>query len=181
MNWKTLAYRKKNLLLATVSIVILAIAGFSTFGTTISLYKENKKMSQQLVFAKSAPANIIKINKELKNLQKTISYLDETSDLRKELLDKVGRTSEENHVLFREFKPPVSFIDEELHVETHEIVLQGSYTALVKVLDNVERKIKMGKVTSVRFSLEKERRSKKTNLLCYMSIQSIKERKNESK
>lgn len=177
--WEKLSYKQKNKILLSGFVLALILASVTSFSKTVNLFFDNQTLKDKLKMAEAAPKKIGNIKTQLTKLQETISYLDESADLRKELLDNVGKTSKEMKVLFKEFKPSSFFVSDDIYVETHEIILEGDYKSLLKVIYEVEQTLKMGKLTSVRFSKEKDRATRKMRLACIINIQSLKDQKNE--
>ena len=177
--WERLSYKQKNKILLSGFALVLALAFITSFSNTFSLYLENQSLKDKLKMARDAPQQIGSFKSQLTQLQQTISYLDEGADLRRELLNNVGNTSKQMKVLFKEFKPSTFFVSDDIYVETHEIVLEGDYKSLLKVIYEVENTLKIGKLTSVRFFKEKDRATRKMKLACSISIQSLKDQKNE--
>ena len=178
--WEKLSYKQKNKVLLGGFALVLVLAGLTSFGNTFGLYLENQALKDKLEIARDAPEQIGNFKSQLTQLQQTISYLEESADLRKELLNNVGKASTEMKVLFKEFKPSTFFVSDDIYVETHEIVLEGDYKSLLKVIYQVEQTLKIGKLTSVRFFKEKDRSTRKVKLACSISIQSLKDQKNEN-
>lgn len=179
MNWQNLTYRKKNKLLIGAAVLLLMISYFLPISRTIGLYVENDGLRDQLKLANSAPAYIEKLETESNQLNESFSYLEQEDQLRKELLEKIGRACEKYDVLFKNFKNPHIALNDDVTIETHEVVLQSTYTNLLKTIYELEHELKIGKVVAVSFRVEQNRRTKKSYLLAHVYVQSIKPDKHD--
>jgi hypothetical protein len=168
------SFVQKLRLLIIGAILFFILAYLVAIRGTVTLASENQKIKRQLELVKEAPQQIENLNLELSSLQSSLTYVSEGDGLRRELLELIGELGYKHQILFKNFKEPSHFFNENFLVETHEIALQGPFKNLVKAIFELEKELKTGKVASVNFVLEIDRREKRKFLVAYVFIQSIK-------
>jgi hypothetical protein len=142
---------------------------------TLELYFENDMLEQQVTLAARAPETLAFYRQEAKALQKVIHFNGTERDLKEDLLISVGSAAEQQHVTFINLQEPSVHTENDFRIETYEVILQGDYTDLLKVLLYAEEHLQSGKVVSARFLLVKEK------LMMHIYIQTSKGQRDENK
>ncbi len=171
------SFQKKNNILAAAFVLAVVIAYFLAFDKTISLYQENTGLKMTRQQAEGAPEKIkaLKIKKE--RIDQLLS--GNRQSLRKEILEKVSGQLQSRPARLVSFAAPVEVEEQDVIMETYELILEGKYTALLQVTHALEQEIKSGHLSSVSLYTQQERESRQTKLYARLMIQSIRE--NEKK
>ncbi len=159
-NW---SYRKKNLALLILFPVILIVGYFLSFSKSIELYEENNRLESYEGRELNLPLKIASLNKRVQRLDSLItinqySYQSRLFNTTSVYCEKYGTSLIE--VRGFDFKQY-----EDLPYETYKIRLEGKYHDLLKVLNDMENNFGLGKVQSVSFTKEFNRKTKRTSLL----------------
>ncbi|WKN45343.1 hypothetical protein [Tunicatimonas pelagia] len=175
----SLSYRRKNqLLLALSGILLLLVLGVSV-RKTVSLVQVNADLQQQLEQATGAPQRIAQLEQRSTQLGSVMAMGTAESALRRELFEKIGAYCQQHQLQLHSFQEAETFIEEHLEVETHELILEGSFQAQVRVCQALESSLQQGRVTSIVFNTIYDRREKQTYLQGQFFIQGIKEITND--
>ena len=176
---KTLSYRQKNQILgATAGVLLVIVLGFSV-RNTITLLQTNAALKQQIIMAERAPERIARFQARSTQLGEIMAIGNQEGALRQELFEKIGGYGHQHNVRLASFQEAETFLEENLQVETHELVLEGSFTNQLKVCRALEKETKQGRVVSLAFRTTQDRRSKKTYLNGHVYVQGVKKESDE--
>ena len=180
---KSLTFQQKNKLLILGTGLLLLAVYFLSIQKTINLYQSNQALRRQIQLAKQAPAQISQLQARL-NQWGSVFTTDSSSaeiasthpeTLRQELFEKVGKYTQQYEVQLQSFQPAEVFAEGSLQVETHTLLLEGSFQDQLRVSEALEKSLRHGRVASLSFATRQERRSKQTYLIGALSIQGINE------
>lgn len=158
--FKKWTYRSKNRLLLTASPVILGIMYFVSIEKTVDLYIENNKLKAQLLQMDKAPQQLKFYESESRRLEKVMSFSSTRGSIKEDILAASAAGADIHKVLFKNLSEPFTYVEENVEIETYEVIFQGDYISLLKMLHYVEENLQSGKVVSSRFKLTSNRRSR---------------------
>lgn len=167
-------YKEKNKLLLAGVMATGLLAYWLAIGPTVDMYRSNRVLTQQLFSAKSAPAEIARLSNELGKYDQAISSFTAAKvDWEQHLLQELSRACEQVGVRLIQLPSASEEKHEGYRVKTRVVKLEGSYKKLVQVLYALEGQKGIGRISSVQFVLEEDRRTRNTFLFAYMYIQNI--------
>ena len=166
--------KKKVVYTSLITVLILIVSYQFSFKKTILLFNEYKLMLDERSNAHNLPDKLLKLQNELDNIAGTIeSSNGEVSNKRNLIINRVSNFCDSNSLIVSELTPSLVKEENTFTIETNTIVTEGSFTNLVKLLNNLEQEKSFGKVISVRFATYLNRKTKKKNLFSEIYIQNI--------
>ncbi len=166
--------KKKVVYTSLITVLILIVSYQFSFKKTILLFNEYMLMLDERSNAHNLPDKLLKLQNELDNIAGTIeSSNGEVSNKRNLIINRVSNFCDSNSLIVSELTPSLIKVENTFTIETNTIVTEGSFTNLVKLLNNLEQEKSFGKVISVRFATYLNRKTKKKNLFSEIYIQNI--------
>ena len=156
-------------------LIALFICHKLAFSSTFELRRSCRDLNGKLEEVDRLPVQLAELNKNLAVLDK--QYFENKTDLsdnHEYILDRISESALRNNVSVHDYPPKHNVRTANLNVETHIVVLEGRFIHLVKTLYDIEVKEKLGRMVSVKFFSETERRSKRTSLYVQVFIQNYK-------
>lgn len=147
--------------------------------TTVELYLENNALEQQVLQAEKAPGELEFYRQEALTLQKVIHFNEADRDLKEDILLNAAAATEQNKSLLIRLQEPSVHTENDFRIETYEVVLQGDYVNLLKVLMYLEDHLEAGKIVSARFVLVKKESTER--VMAHIYIQTSKGQYHEQK
>jgi hypothetical protein len=166
---KELSYRRKNSMLLGAVLVLMLVAIAGPMRSTVGLFLDNQALTRELQFAKQGPAELARYRSEAKGLNDLIRFKKNAIDLKADILATVSTSVEQHTVLLLNLEEPEVHTENDFAIETHEVVLQGDFVNLLKVLVHLEQNLSSGKIVSSRFVMEKVHTT--VNLVLHVYIQ----------
>lgn len=166
-------FRKKNRILIAAFVLAIGIAYFMAFDQTINLYQENTelKLTQQLGEGAPEKISLLKLKKE--RIDQLLS--NNGQSLRKEILGKASNQLQNHHARLVSFAAPSIVEEQDVIMETYELVIEGKYASLLRITHALEREIQSGHISSVSLYTQEDRALRQTRLYARLMIQSIRE------
>lgn len=170
----TLTYRQRTVLLLGGGAVWLAIVAVSYLGPTFKLWRANGEQAHALVDLQRAP-------EELRQLQTQAqadawlmrSYRIDTTRHEGEMLDQLSRTARRFDVTLAALSRGEPTTHAGYQVQLRVAKLRGSFRNLVQAVYCLEYEHPVGRLSSVRFALEEDRKQRRQFLFAYLYLQSI--------
>ncbi|MBN1953391.1 MAG: hypothetical protein JW801_19455 [Bacteroidales bacterium] len=130
-----------------------------------------------------------KVLEEIKDLKQQAVFLnaryfntqDNIENTHEYYLDRLSQIASEKRVSVTEYPSEHVYRNNSLQIETHIISLQGSFIRLLNVLYQLENREKLGRIVSVDFFSETNRRTKLTTLTMQLYIQNYRNLKKYEK
>lgn len=167
-------YKQKNQALLGFCVFFLVVVYWLALGQTIELYGFTNKLEVRLDSARKAPVLVGRLTAELRGLdQKVDSYSAGPEVWQGILGTRVAAISKMNGVTLINLPLPLEDIQNDFIIQTCTVKLEGSFKDLLKTVYDLERAGVTGKIVSLRFALEEDRRSKRTSLYAYVFVQNI--------
>lgn len=161
------------ILLAALLIYQLAIK------RTISAYSSYVQSKEQLDKAANAPLLAAQLENELKRMNQKIGSVKDTNKVQG-ILELITHYCQNNNAVLREFPEMMTAEQGELKIETNRFVVQGSFSSLIGLVYDLEQKHRLGKISSVKYLLKKDMRSKETLLTATVFLQNVKSQTHEN-
>jgi type II secretory pathway component PulJ len=169
---KNLSEKYKFLLLTGAFLLLILISYQIALKGTVQLRREVKALKQKISEADELPQQIGLLRKQLKMLNATYFEEKQRSNNKHEIvLETVSRQAAKYAVTVYEFPARHIVSTSSVQVETHTITLRGRYTDLLKTIQSLETEERVGRIVSVNFYTESERRSRKKYLYAQLFIQ----------
>lgn len=145
------------------------------FKKTLSELGKFKKNSEQLALLKDAPAQIHTIDLKLKEIESIAgNWKDQSVSSQEILLDHTNKLPSASRIIINEL-PKYSSVNRDGFIITNQqIVFQGPFNELVRLLRSLEKDKRIGNICSVAFYNQKEGKSSLIYLKMKVFFQSIK-------
>ena len=174
-----LTYKKKNGLLLICTVLVLIMVYSLAIKRTFAIYELSEASEEKIEQAKDAPLMIMKLKKELQEMDQRIGKNKNQINNEQQLLELVTGYCQSNHSILREFPKGTLAEKGNLLIETNHFTVQGSFSMLLKLVYELEQKEALGKVASVRYQLKKDIQTKELALTVSVYIQNVKKKTNE--
>jgi len=158
-NW---SFRKKNIALLIAIPIVIILGYFLSFSKTIELHQENNKMLGYEGQKENLPLQIASVNKGIQRLDSLILMNEESYQAR--LINTLTTYCEQYGTTLIEAKGVKFPQYENLPYETYSLKVEGRYINLIKTLNAMEGDFGLGKVQSVNFLRETNRKTKRVSL-----------------
>ena len=143
---------------------------------TIKDYRELKRKSSE---AADLPAQCALLSNQLSRLnQLYFNAVKGIGDTHEIFLDKLGRLADQYNTSVIEYPEKHSFNTSSVQIETHNAVLKGSFTDLLKVLYELEVHERIGRLVAVEYYTETNRKTKIRSLYMRIYIQNYRNKNN---
>lgn len=172
MKLKKISWKQKNKLLLAGGIVLLWIVYSFALSNTVALRKDCNMLQQQLDSASGAPSRLLTLQLELQELEEMTSNNDTSTVLHERLLGIVAAYCQQNNCVLRDFAAPVCYRQQEWLIETHPIVVEGTFVHLLKLVHELEQE-KVGKIVSVDFQSKRDNKTQAVSLTATIYVQNI--------
>lgn len=177
---KNISEKQKFYLLAGSLVVLLIICYQLALKSTFSEIRMNKELKKMTIEAEDIPQQTALLKKQVADLNNKYFNEDIGNDDNHEIiLEKVGRMALNTGTSVAEY--PVRHIYQAMNtqVETHAIVLTGKFPNLLKVLYELEVHENVGRLVSVEYFTETDRKTRRRNLYSRIYIQNYRNLKND--
>lgn len=178
---KNLTYKKKNLALLMLTLVVLFLV--YTFGIkkTIAAYSEYSENKNKMEQALNAPLMAEQLEKELIRMDAKIgNHNTREENINEALLSLITTYCQSNHAVLREFPQTSINEDGDLSVETNRFIIGGNFFTLINLVYLLEQKYNLGKVASVNYQLKKDFKTQEMQLTANVFLQNIKKKQHEN-
>lgn len=167
-------YRKNNLLVFG-TLLVLWLSYFIAFKPTMLLRKKLKTLQTQINQQEKIRNEWAGLTKQNQHYIKLLEKHKIAADvsLQNKLLEHINRIAQLNKLTVVAFNPPHSFTETATTFNTYSFKVRGSYTAIIKLLYDLEQLTRFGKVTSVLFEKKKNHKTRRFFLDCDIYIQRI--------
>lgn len=176
--WKKLTYKRKVVLLMVGIAVSLPIIYNLSLKKTFKLKRQCHEAEKKLEKIETAPEAIIKIQNELNRIDNLVGKQN-SKDVQEVLIEHVSDFCQKQKITFREYPGIHEYQKENYNLMTNVIKVKGTFTDLIRLLYFLEKNYKQGKVTSVKYQLQRNYKTKNRELIGVYYIQNIKIDENE--
>lgn len=175
MDFGKLSYRKKNQYLLWGSLAFVVVVYLLAIQKTLDLWKENTSLKSQLEQASHAPAALRELRQKRATFNSQLGiYMVKESDNQERIVQVANEFCQKNHLILREIPELIRQPENEFEVITTQIVAQGSFSDLLRMVYYFEQINKIGRVTSVTFEKKEDLKTRKPYLAVRILLQNIK-------
>jgi|GEM_PF-2655705 len=175
--FKNLTYKRKLRLTLTVSVVMVFVVYYFAIGKTIELRNQCIDLNEKLILIEDAPGKMALLNSEIKQIENLIGgNNNDVGDFRQFLLEKTSHFCESNDIEILEIPEPLRTDYKGYEVQTHTIILEGRFQKMINFIFEMEQKMKIRNITSVRFFISKDLQSKKDELHLAIYFRNVKKK-----
>jgi hypothetical protein len=170
-----LTYKQQFLLGATLFLLVLWLVFQVSVKPTLLLKANCKEKEKAVEALSSSPQRINQATRKLENLNHEFrSFSMGGSTARDLILEEISQYCNKHNISVYNY--PESHISDnnKFVVETNRIVLKSNFKRLLKLVHFLEGKAEFGKIISLHFYTEENRKTKKKNLFLELIIQNIK-------
>ncbi|MGD2035045.1 MAG: hypothetical protein PVF73_08315 [Bacteroidales bacterium] len=169
---KNLSEKNKFYVLAGSFLVLLIVCYQVAMKGTLNELKNNRELKNKASEAEEIPQQTALLKKQLADLNNLYFRSDNRGDDNHEIiLERVSDLAGRSDCSVAEFPAKHLFRTMNIQVETHSIVLTGRFPGLLKVLYELEVNEKTGRLVSVGYYTETDRRTRQRNLFSRIYIQ----------
>ena len=171
---QTLTYKNKYWAFLLVSGLFCIVIYKASIKRTVQLRSDCIEMSEKLESVSKAPEAIKKLQSDIKRLDALFGNTggDDLNN-RATIIEKCSDYCKGKNIRVDQINEPNIQVREDLIIETTEIQFEGKHKSLMQLIHYLETSTLPGKITSVSFRKEINKRSKQERLLLQLFIQSI--------
>ncbi len=141
---------------------------------TLELRRECKQKASVLTSVSTAPQQIKLINKRLAKINSHFSSLSMNENTsRDKILEEVGNYCSKNRISVHNYPELHLYHNNTFTVESNRIVVKGDFKRLLKLVNFLETKAEFGRIVSLGFSSETNRKTKRKELYLELIFQNI--------
>ncbi len=173
MNFSKLTYKEKSIYLMLGLLVLLILSILFSFRKTFLVISLNEKLKQELTHARVASQEIDKLKTKTEDLNDIMISNLKPEDFQLQIFASVSTVCDSLNVKMVSLKRNDPVTEKDISVENLEVVLTSDYKRLVKVINYLERNMKGGYLSSVKFELQKNKISRREEIISHLFIQGI--------
>ncbi len=181
MMFNNLTYKKKVMYLFAGFVILLILSYSLSIRRTVKLGEICTNLEEQKESLQNAPSKIQKIGNELNNINAMIGKdMHVDMDVQSAILEKTGHYCQHQRLTLKSFPKTHYYKDKDYLVMTNKLVVEGEFIKILKLIYKFEQKFQLGKIISVQFEKERDRKTKRMKLYGSLFIQNVKHIKNEN-
>ncbi len=166
--------KQKLILIISGGIIMCFMVYFVAIKKTVDLAKKCMWIEAQLEKTNGARKRIEGIDNNLNETDHFFIHPDQSTNSVEYLLNIMSNYCHDKNIAINEFSQTFTFQADNYIVETNYVELNGVFVDLIKLLFYIEKKKKVGKITSVKFFTEKDYKNKQVHLYMLIYIQRLK-------
>lgn len=164
---------KTKLVILALALILLAIASWRWgFSRTLDEWHRYYDLSEGIEKSGGIDGQIKYYTQAMQLVGQF--YTDSVVNAHERILYEVGTFADEHSMRIREYPPAMMYTEKAYVVELNTLVMEGRFKDAVALLYALEHNMNLGRVTSVSFDLEVDKRTKKESLLTSITIQNLK-------
>jgi hypothetical protein len=164
-----MTYKQKNQGLLLGAVLLLLVAYWFSFRKTIQAYRQNKTLTQKSEQIQSANFTIQQLEQQL---SKTKIH-QETPFNQAVLFEKVSHFCESNQLNILTFDEPKIVQTDDYEVTTNYMEIEGGFKSMTELVYELEQKLRLGRMASVHYELDFDRKTKQFFLIGKIYLQNI--------
>ncbi len=175
MKWlATLSYQRRNHLLLLGSTILLLVIVGGYLRPTWELWQQTHAQQQTLAELRTAPAQLRALTAQAQvDEQRLRGYRLDTTRQEGYMLNQLSQTCARHGVVLAGWSRGAATTQTGYRLHLQLARLRGPYQALVQTIYELEYEHPLGRLASVRFALEEDRRQRQSYLYAYLYLQSI--------
>ena len=168
------SYRQRNGLLLLGSFIMLLVVGLFYLAPTLTAWQDNRQRRQALTDLARAPVQIQQFAEQARaDTWLMRSYRIDTTRHESRMLNQLSGISRRYGVTLAALSLEAPTVHAGYRVQTRIAKLRGAFPGLVKAVYELEYQQPVGRLASVRFLLEEDRKQRRSFLVAYLYLQSI--------
>ena len=172
--FSALTYRQRTGLLLGGGLLWLTIVFVGYLMPTFALWRSNQAQVQALIALQQAPEQMKQLTAQARaDAWLMRSYRIDTTRHEGEMLDQLSRTAQRYSVTLASLSHGEPTTHAGYQVQLRVAKLRGSFRNLVQAIYSLEYEHPVGRLSSVRFVLEEDRKQRRYFLFAYLYLQSI--------
>lgn len=177
---KKLTYKKKNLFLVLIALIVALMVYFLAIKKTMAVYAEFTENKSKMEKAANAPLLAAQLEKELMVMDSKIaSQNNRQGNVDDAVLSLITTYCQNNHAVLLDFPETTYSEDGNLSIETRQFMIGGDFFTLINLVYLLEQKYNLGKLVAVNYQLKKDFKTKEMQLTATISLQNIKKKNHE--
>lgn len=175
MNWlRSPSFQQRNQLLGVGTLALLLLISLGYVRPTWLLWQQTRRQQQALAELKTAPDRLRLLTARAQaDAWQMRSYRLDTTRQEGYMLNQLSQTCTRHGVSLAAWSRGESTAQVGYRIDLQVAKLRGPYKALVQTLYELEYEHPLGRLASVRFVLEEDRRQRRSFLVAYLYLQSI--------
>ena len=170
----SLSYGQRNKLLGLVSAFSAVVAYVVSIQPTLDLWTSTNQKTTALGEIQQAPRVMRQLQAQARQYEQVMRSFGNTSTRQEGYaLDELTSACQRHRVMLASLSPGERSLRNGYQVETRVAKLRGSFHGLVQVLYELEYQRSIGRLSSVRFALEEDRKQHRNFLFAYLYLQNI--------
>lgn len=173
-------YQRRTLLLMGSMVLLYFLAYRLAIRETLHLKTAGEEMVTSIERLEDAPERIARLEQSLDQLESLLGqYYGRSSDIQEDMLNDLTVYCQDNRLTIREVPSTHSIHKMVYQMETCQIIIEGRYLELLKLLHHLETNFYQGRLFSVSFIKKTDLKTKRNYLVLKIFIQNIKESSDE--
>lgn len=169
-----MSYRHKNRLLLICSLLFSILVYWLSLSQTMNLHWQVRELKSHLENAQAAPSVVSRLQVELAGYEQKLGRFSAGgADWQGHLTGQLAFICQQNRVTIITLPTPWKEEQNGYGIQTSTIKLEGNYKDLLSTIHMLEETEAIGRITSLSFIVEEDRKTKKTSLFAYVYIQNI--------
>jgi hypothetical protein len=170
-----LTYKKKNQLLILTGLLALLIIYWFLISPNLNRSSLNKKYRSEIAKAEQAPALIKSLREELTTMNSFMeAYVSDSAGDEDRFVEVITNFCQKNNVTLKELPKVVETEEQKFTVQTRVVIAEGSYNDLLRLIYQLEKKEKVGRIVSTQFKSYTNNKTKKLTLSLTIYLQNLK-------
>ena len=169
-----LSYQRRNQLLLSAAAGFSLLAYVVAIHPTVELYLDNARQQQSLAQLQEAPQIIQELQQQTsKYTRLTHTFRADSTRQESYVLNQLTRACRTQGVTLAALLPSQEATHNGYRVETRVAKLRGNFQGLIQVVYALEYQTPIGRLSSVRYVVEEDRKQRKSFLYAYVYLQNI--------
>jgi hypothetical protein len=170
-----LSYKQQFFTFAGIFVICLWIVYGISIKPTVAIKRQVREKEKAVEALSSAPGRINVVSNKLEKINRQFSSFSMSGSTSRDLiLEEISSYCSKNGISVYNY-PESHIVKQQLFtLETNKIVLKSSFKRLIKLIHFLENKASFGRIISLRFYTEENRKTKQKVLFLELVIQNIK-------
>ena len=174
MDFKKMTYKKKKQFLLIGSVLFLLFTYNFVISRTVELYTSNKRLSKEVKDGVSAPEKRKNLQHRLDGFNNSLNkYFADSLKNREYILGVVSEFCNKNHLVLREYPESRLTKEKDFEIETNVVVAEGDFLNLLRLVYELEQKVKIARPASVNFEKKFDHKRRKDVLSVTIYLQNL--------
>jgi hypothetical protein len=175
---KTVPYKKRFCYLVASGVLVFILAYRIAISRTITTINKLHKIESFSGQFETARLNIAGAEKQLQVINARIGeYFGDKTAFQRDLFNRTSIYCADNSLIIKDFPQVHCWKKQDYQFLTGFARLEGTFLPLLKFINNIENSHLYGRIVSLSFSANEDRKMKKTRLSLSIYIQTIKNEK----